>query len=87
VPSRIFIAAAAAAILIVAGATTDVDADRLAHTFSIVARDAAPIFRQLFAKEPFWAELLRRLPAAGLFPKDAALLGRMLALAPSSRGR
>jgi uncharacterized Ntn-hydrolase superfamily protein len=44
--------------------------------------DAAPIFKAVFAKEPIWAELLTRLPAAGLFPNDAALIGRIRALAP-----
>ena len=29
--------------------------------------------------EPRWAELLRRLPAAGLFPDDAPLIERLLA--------
>jgi uncharacterized Ntn-hydrolase superfamily protein len=29
-------------------------------------------------EEPRWAELLRRLPAAGLFPDDAALIERLL---------
>jgi uncharacterized Ntn-hydrolase superfamily protein len=44
-------------------------------------QQAAPIFRELFAKEPFWADLLPRLSAAGLFPKDQALIDRMRALA------
>jgi len=43
--------------------------------------EAAPIFTAVFAKEPQWVELLGRLPAAGLFPDDAALLGRIRALA------
>lgn len=45
-------------------------------------KEAAPIFRAVFAKEPIWAELLGRLPAAGLFPNDAALIARIRALAP-----
>jgi uncharacterized Ntn-hydrolase superfamily protein len=45
-------------------------------------REAAPIFRAVFAKEPIWAELLGRLPAAGLFPNDPALIARIRALAP-----
>jgi uncharacterized Ntn-hydrolase superfamily protein len=44
--------------------------------------DAAPIFKQVFAKEPVWAELLERLPAAGLFPNDRALIERIQALSP-----
>jgi uncharacterized Ntn-hydrolase superfamily protein len=45
-------------------------------------RDAVPIFRDLFQKQLFWSEVLRRLPAAGLFPQDPALMDRMQALAP-----
>jgi uncharacterized Ntn-hydrolase superfamily protein len=44
-------------------------------------KEAMPIFSSVFAKEPQWAELLSRLPAAGLFPDDAALIGRIRALA------
>ena len=44
--------------------------------------DAMPIFRAVFAKEPVWADLLARLPAAGLFPNDAALIARIQALRP-----
>ena len=44
--------------------------------------DAAPIFRRVFAREPVWAELLERLPAAGLFPDDRALIRRIQALRP-----
>jgi hypothetical protein len=44
---------------------------------------ATPLFRDLFSKEPFWLEVLRRLPAAGLFPSDPAIMKRMEALAPT----
>jgi uncharacterized Ntn-hydrolase superfamily protein len=44
--------------------------------------DAAAIFKAVFAKEPVWAELLQRLPAAGLFPDDRALIKRIQALSP-----
>jgi uncharacterized Ntn-hydrolase superfamily protein len=44
--------------------------------------DAAPIFKAVFAKEPVWADLLARLPAAGLFPNDPALIRRIQALKP-----
>jgi uncharacterized Ntn-hydrolase superfamily protein len=43
--------------------------------------EAAPIFRAVFAKEPVWADLLPRLPAAGLLPDDPALIGRLQRLA------
>jgi uncharacterized Ntn-hydrolase superfamily protein len=44
--------------------------------------EAAPIFTAVFAKEPIWAELLARLPAAGLFPDDKALIARIQKLKP-----
>jgi uncharacterized Ntn-hydrolase superfamily protein len=40
-------------------------------------KEAAPIFKAVFSKEPVWADLLLRLPAAGLFPDDAGLLDRI----------
>jgi uncharacterized Ntn-hydrolase superfamily protein len=44
--------------------------------------EAAPIFAAVFKKEPIWAELLARLPAAGLFPDDKALIARIQKLKP-----
>jgi uncharacterized Ntn-hydrolase superfamily protein len=40
--------------------------------------DAMPIFREVFAKEPAWAELVPRLPAAGQLPNDPALIKRIV---------
>ncbi len=53
-----------------------------AVTLASIGREAeaAPIFKAVFAKEPIWADLLTRLPAAGLFPDDKALIGRIRAL-------
>jgi uncharacterized Ntn-hydrolase superfamily protein len=53
-----------------------------AVTLASIGREgeAAPIFKAVFAKEPIWADLLTRLPAAGLFPDDKALLARIRAL-------
>ena len=53
-----------------------------AVTLASIGREAeaAPIFTAVFAKEPIWADLLTRLPAAGLFPDDAALIARIRAL-------
>jgi uncharacterized Ntn-hydrolase superfamily protein len=50
-----------------------------AVTLASIGREAeaAPIFRAVFSKEPVWADLLTRLPAAGLFPDDAALIERI----------
>jgi uncharacterized Ntn-hydrolase superfamily protein len=55
-----------------------------AVTLASIGREAeaAPIFKAVFAKEPVWAELLGRLPAAGLFPDDRALIGRIQRLKP-----
>lgn len=53
-----------------------------AVTLASIGREAeaAPIFKAVFAKEPIWADLVTRLPSAGLFPDDAALIGRIRAL-------
>ncbi|MCU0248710.1 MAG: DUF1028 domain-containing protein [Vicinamibacterales bacterium] len=53
-----------------------------AVTLVVVGREAeaAPIFRRVFAKEPAWADLVPRLPAAGQLPDDPALISRIVAL-------
>lgn len=38
--------------------------------------EALPLLRRAYAAGPGWAELLRRLPAAGLFPDDPELVER-----------
>ncbi len=46
--------------------------------------EAAPLFRRVFAADPGWVELTRRLVAAGLVPdtpEGRALVGRIVALA------
>ena len=50
-----------------------------AVTLASIGREAEalPIFRHVFAKEPAWADLVPRLPAAGLLPDDPALLERI----------
>jgi uncharacterized Ntn-hydrolase superfamily protein len=55
-----------------------------AVTLASVGREAEaqPLFRAVFAREPIWADLLQRLPAAGLFPDDRALIDRIRALRP-----
>ncbi len=42
-----------------------------AVTLASIGREAeaAPIFKAVFAKEPIWADLLTRLPAAGPLPR------------------
>ncbi len=48
----------------------------LADTGNLV--EALPIFKDVFAKEPIWKDLLIRLPASGLIKDDAAMLKRIL---------
>jgi uncharacterized Ntn-hydrolase superfamily protein len=40
--------------------------------------DAAPILRRAFQAHAGWIELLKRLPAAGLFPDDGELIARLI---------
>jgi uncharacterized Ntn-hydrolase superfamily protein len=42
------------------------------------AEEAAEVLALAWGAHPGWAELLRRLPAAGLMPDDAGLLARLL---------
>lgn len=44
--------------------------------------EALPIFRSVFAKNPAWADLVPRLPAAKLLPDDAALIRRITEARP-----
>jgi len=44
--------------------------------------DSLPLFKRVFTREPVWAELLGRLPAAGLFPDDPKLIARIQAERP-----
>jgi len=39
---------------------------------------ALPLFREIFAKEPRWAELTPRLPGVDLLPKDPVVLRRIM---------
>lgn len=56
-----------------------------AVTLTVVGRwsEAEPIFRRVFAKEPYWADLVPRLPAAGQLPDDKALIAKIVALRPN----
>jgi len=53
-----------------------------AVTLASIGREpeATPIFKAVFAKEPVWADLVQRLPAAGLFPNDQSLIERIRSL-------
>ena len=53
-----------------------------AVTLASIGREAEarPLFERVFAKEPAWADLVPRLPAAGLLPDDRELIARIVAL-------
>jgi len=44
--------------------------------------EALEIFRRVFRTHPFWADLVPRLPAAGLLPEDPAKIEKILAVRP-----
>ncbi|HMI31712.1 MAG TPA: DUF1028 domain-containing protein [Candidatus Limnocylindrales bacterium] len=48
-------------------------------------KEAAPIFRKVFARDHRWAELVPRLVPAGLLKDDPASIRRILALEPGRR--
>lgn len=48
--------------------------------------EALPIFRDVFAAEPRWVELVQRLPGVGLLPDDPEALKKILSVAPESGG-
>jgi len=41
--------------------------------------EAAPIFQTVFRANPDWAEMVKRLPAAGLMKDDPAVMQQILA--------
>jgi uncharacterized Ntn-hydrolase superfamily protein len=45
--------------------------------------EATPILKRVLAKEPWWADLIPRLPAAKQLPDDPALIKRLVALRPA----
>jgi len=44
--------------------------------------ESLPLFKKVFAMDQNWATLLSRLPPVGQFPKDEALMKRILGLVP-----
>lgn len=46
---------------------------------------ALAIFREVFAREPRWAQLVPRLPASGLLPNDPKKIEKILAVGPRSQ--
>lgn len=55
-----------------------------AVTLAAIGRvqEALPLFKKVFDHDMNWAELVRRLPAAGLLPENPELLTTILAVAP-----
>jgi len=50
--------------------------------------EAAPLFREVFARDPNWIELTRRLPPSGVIPdtpEGRALVEKILGLAPTEK--
>ena len=45
--------------------------------------ESLPLFKKVFQQDIRWAELLKRLPAAGQFPEDHKLIKKILAQAPT----
>ncbi len=48
-------------------------------------KEALAYFKEVFAKEPKWVEVTRRLPASGLLPDDPAMIEKIVAVAPASK--
>lgn len=44
--------------------------------------ESLPLFKKVFQQDKRWAELLKRLPKVNQFPKDDALMKKILALVP-----
>jgi hypothetical protein len=40
--------------------------------------EALPLFKKVFAKDPNWIELTKRLPKSGLLPDDPKLIDRIV---------
>ncbi|HET6862788.1 MAG TPA: DUF1028 domain-containing protein [Pyrinomonadaceae bacterium] len=47
--------------------------------------ESLPLFRQVFAMDRNWITLTPRLPKAGLLPDDAAIINRIVGVAPARR--
>lgn len=75
--------AALAAYRTAAAMAPDIDELPFWHALTLAELDrmdeAAPIFQVVFRSNPNWAELVKRLPDAGLLKDDPALMQRILA--------
>jgi uncharacterized Ntn-hydrolase superfamily protein len=67
-----------------AGIAPEIDEIPFWHAVTLADMDrldeALPIFKQVFASNPNWAELLRRLPSVGMMKDNPATLERILEL-------
>lgn len=48
-------------------------------------KEALAYFKDVFKKDPKWAEVTRRLPASGVLPDDPAMMEKILSVAPASK--
>lgn len=48
-------------------------------------KEAMPYFREVFAKDPKWVEVTKRLPKSDLLPDDPGLMEKILGAAPKKR--
>jgi uncharacterized Ntn-hydrolase superfamily protein len=49
-----------------------------------VENESLKLFEEIFAKEPLWIEVTKRLPAAGLLLDDKGQIDKILSVAPAS---
>jgi tetratricopeptide (TPR) repeat protein len=47
--------------------------------------ESLPLFKKVFQQDTRWAELLKRLPKVNQFPKDEALMKKILSLVPKKK--
>lgn len=47
--------------------------------------ESLPLFKKVFQQDLRWVELLKRLPKVGQFPKDEALMKKILSLVPEKK--
>jgi uncharacterized Ntn-hydrolase superfamily protein len=47
-------------------------------------KEALVYFKEVFAKNPKWVEVTRRLPASGLLPDDPKVIDKIISVAPKS---
>ncbi len=48
-------------------------------------KEAMPYFKEVFAKDPKWVDVTKRLPASGLLPDDPRLMEKILGTAPKKK--